>query len=256
MTAPAPVSPSPASQMPGESHGKDRVLVALDTPDLARAAALARDLAGTVGGLKVGKEFFTATGPDGVRAAVGGEPLFLDLKFHDIPNTVAGAVRAATHLRPMILNVHAAGGPAMMSAARDAARETAEDLEIQRPLVIAVTVLTSLDDDDLAAVGQRGPAAEQVLRLARLAQDSGLDGVVCSPREIESLRETCGPDFKLIVPGIRPTWAAAGDQKRITTPADAYRAGADYLVIGRPITGADDPAAAARRIAEELDAVG
>jgi len=231
---------------------KDRIFVALDTQDLTRAANLARALAGLIGGVKLGKEFFTAQGPDGVRAVAGGERLFLDLKFHDIPNTVAGAVRAAVHLRPAIVNVHASGGRAMMQAAAEAAREAAEDAEVPRPLVLAVTVLTSLDDEDLAAVGQVGPAGDQVLRLARLAQESGLDGVVCSPREIAALRRACDPAFVLMVPGIRPDWAARGDQKRVMTPAEALAAGADYLVIGRPVTGAEDPAAAARRVADEL----
>ncbi|MDH3473592.1 MAG: orotidine-5'-phosphate decarboxylase [Rhodospirillales bacterium] len=233
---------------------RERIFVALDTADMARAAALARAFAGHVGGVKIGKEFFTAQGPDGVRAVAGGERLFLDLKFHDIPNTVAGAVRAACHLRPALLNVHASGGAAMMQAAAEAAREAAEDMEVERPLVLGVTVLTSLDDDDLAAVGQRGPAREQVVRLARLAQASGLDGVVCSPREIAALRKACGPGFVLLVPGIRPAWAAKGDQKRTMTPAEALAAGADYLVIGRPITTAEDPTAAARRIVEDLGA--
>lgn len=231
---------------------RQRIFVALDTTSLERVAGLVRALSGEVGGFKVGKELFTAHGPDGVRAALGGEPLFLDLKFHDIPNTVAGALRAAVRLHPAIVNVHASGGPAMLQAAVEAVREGAEDAGVEAPWVIAVTVLTSLDDDDLAAVGQRTPAAEQVVRLARLTQDCGLDGVVCSPREIAALREACGPDFKLVVPGIRPRWAAAGDQKRIMTPAEAVNAGADVLVIGRPITGAEDPAAAARRIAEEI----
>ncbi len=231
---------------------KDRIFVALDTPELSRAATLARALSDLVGGVKLGKEFFTAQGPDGVRAVAGGKRLFLDLKFHDIPNTVAGAVRAATRLRPALLNVHAGGGPAMMQAAAEAARETAEDLGAVRPLVLGVTVLTSLDDGDLEAVGQHSPARDQVIRLARLAQQNGLDGVVCSPREIAALRETCGAGFILLVPGIRPGWAAKGDQKRTMTPAEALAAGADYLVIGRPITGAEDPAAAARRIAAEI----
>jgi len=235
-----------------ESEARRRIYVGLDTPDLGRAAGLSRALAGLVGGIKLGKEFFTAQGPDGVRAVAGGEPLFLDLKFHDIPNTVAGAVRAAVRLRPAIVNVHAAGGPAMMQAAAEAAREAAEDIEAARPLVLGVTVLTSLDDDDLAAVGQAGPVRDQVVRLARLAQASGLDGVVCSPHEIAALREACGPDFILLVPGIRPSWAAKGDQKRVMTPGEALAAGADYLVIGRPITGAENPAAAARRIVEEI----
>ncbi|MEJ1995439.1 MAG: orotidine-5'-phosphate decarboxylase [Limibacillus sp.] len=232
---------------------RERILVALDTQDLSRAAALAKDLRGLVGGMKIGKEFFTANGPDGVRAAVSGQPLFLDLKFHDIPNTVAGAIRAACHLHPMIVNVHAAGGRAMMEAAAEAAREAAEDLEVERPLVIAVTLMTSLDEADLKEVGIQGPMEERVVALARLAQDCGLDGVVCSAREIKALRAACGETFTLVVPGIRPAWAASGDQKRVMTPAQAVAEGADYLVIGRPITGADNPAAAAKRIIEELD---
>ena len=233
---------------------RDRILVALDTPDLARAKALATALSSLVGGLKIGKEFFAAHGPQGVREVAGGQALFLDLKFHDIPNTVAGALRAAIDLEPLIVNVHASGGQAMMAAAAAAVRDAAAARGIPRPRLIGVTVLTSLDDADLDAIGQRGPAADQVLRLARLARDSGLDGVVCSPREIAGLREALGPDFLLVVPGIRPDWAAKGDQKRVTTPVEALAAGADYLVIGRPITGAEDPAAAARSIVEELAA--
>ncbi len=232
---------------------RDRIFVALDTHDLRRAAALARDLAGLVGGVKIGKEFFTAHGPDGVRAVAGGVPLFLDLKFHDIPNTVAGALRSAIHLRPAFVNVHAAGGRAMLEAALQAVAEGAEDADVPRPQLLGVTVLTSLSDDDLREVGQSGPVADQVVRLARLARSCGLDGVVCSPREIAVLRAACGPDFVLMVPGIRPSWAAAGDQKRTMTPAEALAAGADYLVIGRPVTEAPDAAAAARRIVEEIE---
>jgi orotidine-5'-phosphate decarboxylase len=234
------------------SHPKNRVFAAIDTPDVGRAAGLVEALRGAVGGIKIGNELFTAQGPDGVRAVAGGERLFLDLKFHDIPNTVAGAVRSATRLRPFCLTLHASGGRAMMQAAAEAAREAAEELEVARPRLLGVTVLTSLDTDDLEAVGQRAPAADQVRRLAGLAQEAGLDGVVCSPREIEILRADRGADFILLVPGIRPTWAASGDQKRVTTPADAIAAGADFLVIGRPITAQADPRAAARRIAEEL----
>ena len=233
---------------------QEYILVALDTTDLGRAAALARGLTGLVGGLKVGKEFFTAHGPDEVRGAVGGARLFLDLKFHDIPNTVAGAVRASVALHPFMVNVHASGGRAMMEAAAAAAREAAEDAEVPRPLVLAVTVLTSLDEGDLEAIGQRGPLEAQVCRLAALAQESGLDGVVCSPREIAALRAECGPDFRLVVPGVRPAWAERGDQKRVMSPGEALAAGADYLVIGRPITSAADPAEAARAIAAELAA--
>jgi len=244
---------------------KDRILVAIDTPDIDRARALSRDLAGHVGGIKLGLEFFNAHGPQGVadvaRAerdetprgeAPKGQPLFLDLKYHDIPNTVAGAVRAAMRLQPSILNVHASGGPAMMKAALDAANFEAEALGTVRPMVIAVTVLTSMDDGDLAAVGQSAPVSDQVVRLARLTQDSGLDGVVCSAHEIKAIRAACGLDFKLIVPGIRPAGADIGDQKRVLTPADAINAGADFLVIGRPITGAPDPVAAADAITADL----
>lgn len=230
----------------------DRILVALDTADLARATHLAAALSGVVGGVKIGKEFFTAHGPAGVRAVAGAGRLFLDLKFHDIPNTVAGAVRAAVPLRPHFLTVHAAGGPAMLRAAVAAARESAEEAGVPSPRILAITVLTSLDDDDLTAVGQRGPAAEQVRRLADLARACGVDGVVCSAPEIAALRRHCGPDFLLVVPGIRPDGAAADDQKRVLTPAEAVAAGADCLVIGRPITGAPDLVAAARRIAAEL----
>ncbi len=238
---------------PADFNPQGRIFVALDTHDLGRAAALARELAGLVGGVKIGKEFFTAHGPDGVRAAAGGVPLFLDLKFHDIPNTVAGALRSTIHLRPAFVNVHASGGRAMLEAAVQAVAEGAEDAAVPRPQLLGVTVLTSLGEDDLSEVGQTGPLADQVVRLARLVQSCGLDGVVCSPREIAVLRSACGPDFVLMVPGIRPNWAASGDQKRVMTPAEALAAGADYLVIGRPVTGAQDAAAAARRIAEEIE---
>jgi orotidine-5'-phosphate decarboxylase len=233
---------------------RNPVFCALDTADQERAESLAAGVRDTVGGLKIGKQFFTAMGPQGVLrvlAAGAGLPLFLDLKFHDIPNTVAGAVRAACALSPFMLNVHAVGGPAMMKAARDAALEAGGD---SPPLVIAVTVLTSLDDDDLAAVGLAGPARDRVVALARLAQDCGLGGVVCSAAEITALRQACGPDFKLVVPGIRPEGSDPGDQKRVMSPRAALEKGADYLVIGRPITGADNAGAAAERIAAQLAA--
>ncbi|HCP00946.1 MAG: orotidine-5'-phosphate decarboxylase [Alphaproteobacteria bacterium] len=224
------------------------IFVALDTPDLDKAIAWSEELHGHVGGIKVGLEFFSANGAEGVRRIVDlGMPLFLDLKFHDIPNTVAGAVRAVADLGATIINVHAAGGPAMLAAAREAAEKS-----VTRPLVIAVTVLTSLDDSDLSVVGQAIPARDQVVRLAQLAKSEGLDGVVCSPGEIRAIRDACGDKFKLIVPGIRPNWTASSDQKRITTPSQAHNDGADILVIGRPITDTKDPAAAAIRILEEL----
>ena len=227
----------------------DRIFVALDTPDLDKALALAEGLRGLVDGVKLGKEFFTAQGPAGVNAvSARGLPVFLDLKFHDIPATVAGAVGAALAMKPFMLNVHASGGEAMMRAAADAAHEAGDE----RPLMIAVTVLTSLWSGDLAATGIGDSMKKQVLRLAALAENCGLDGVVCSPREVAALRRERGPDFKLVVPGIRPAWAATDDQKRVETPADTVAAGADYLVIGRPITEAQDPADAARRIADEI----
>ena len=232
------------------------VLVALDTTDLAVAKGWARATRDHVAGIKLGLEFFNARGPAGVaEVAAQGAPLFLDLKFHDIPNTVAGAVRAVTPLKPTILNLHASGGAAMMRAARDAAHDTAAKLGVTPPKLIAVTVLTSLSDDDLVEVGQPAGASDQVRRLAALTQACGLDGVVASPHEIAMLRRDLGPNFLLVIPGVRPSWSAAGDQQRIMEPRQAMDAGADYLVIGRPITGAPDPAEAARRVADEIAGV-
>jgi len=224
------------------------VYVALDTPDLDRALALAAQVAPYVGGLKLGKEFLAANGPEALsRFHAFGLPVFADTKFHDIPNTVAGAVRATVRLGVHIVNVHASGGAAMMQAARDAAKEVDPSIR-----VIAVTVLTSMSDADLLAVGQATPARDQVLRLADLAQACGLDGVVCSAHEIAPIRAAQGKDFLLVVPGIRPEGAALGDQQRVMGPKAALDAGASILVIGRPITGAQDPADAARAIAESL----
>lgn len=224
------------------------VFVALDTPDLPRALELAAQLKPYVGGLKVGLEFISALGPDAVRrVAEIGLPVFADVKFHDIPNTVAGAAKAVAELGIAIFNVHASGGEAMMRAAAEAIAPITP-----RPLLIAVTVLTSMDETALEAVGQKGPAKEQVARLAALAKKSGLDGVVCSAHELKTVREVAGPDFLTIVPGIRPAGAAIGDQKRVMTPSEAKAAGADILVIGRPITAAPDPVVAAKAIAEEL----
>ncbi len=232
----------------------DRIFCAVDTTELDAARDLCRQLAGLVGGVKLGLEFFVAHGPAGVRAVIGedGPPLFLDLKLHDIPNTVAGGVRAALPLKPAFMTIHASGGPAMMRAAAEAAAQAGA----QRPKILGVTVLTSMDDADLEAVGQRTPVAEQVVRLATAAKQSGLDGVICSPNEVAAIRQACGPEFVLMVPGIRPAWAAKGDQKRVMTPAEALAAGADHLVIGRPITGDADPAAAARRIVSEVEGGG
>jgi len=227
----------------------DRIFVALDTTDLDRAVSLSQQLVGLVGGVKMGKEFLTTFGLDGVRkVSACGMPVFLDTKYHDIPNTVASAIRAALPANPFVINIHASGGTAMMKAAKEAVDEAGDS----RPLLIAVTVLTSLSDEDLAEIGMVGPSKDRVVALAKLTQKAGLDGVVCSPLEITAVREACGPNFKLMVPGIRPTWSVAGDQKRIMTPKQAVELGADYLVIGRPITSADNPVDAAKRIADEL----
>ncbi|WP_417316973.1 orotidine-5'-phosphate decarboxylase [Emcibacter sp.] len=232
-----------------------RILCALDTTEVSQATSLARALAPHVGGVKLGLEYFGAHGPEGFRqVAETGMPIFLDLKLHDIPNTVAKAIHALMPLRPSIMTIHTAGGPAMMAAAAKAATEAAETVGCPRPIIVGVTILTSLDESDLEAVGYQNNLSDQVVRLARLAKDSGLDGVVCSPLEIELIKEACGQEFKLVVPGIRPAGSATGDQKRIMTPKQAVDKGADYIVIGRPITQAEDPVAAARGIAQDLGA--
>jgi len=224
------------------------IFVALDTPDLEYALNLAASASPHVGGLKLGMEFLAANGPQGIREFEKfGLPIFADTKFHDIPNTVAGAVRATAALGVQIINVHAGGGEAMLKAARDAARAVNAKTK-----VIAVTVLTSLSDADLTAVGQIPPARDQVLRLATLTRDCGLDGVVCSAHEIAPLRAALGEDFLLVVPGIRPAGSEVGDQRRVMGPKEARDAGASILVIGRPITAAAAPGEAARAIAESL----
>jgi len=226
------------------------VFVALDTPSLDRASELARALKPFVGGVKLGLEFYGANGPQGVRAVVAtGTPVFLDLKRHDIPNTVSGAMKALAPLGAAIVNVHASGGAAMMRAAAEAARSSE-----RRAKIIAVTVLTSLEDRDLAEIGLSGTALAQAIRLATLAKQSGLDGVVCSPHEIAAVRAACGSGFLIVTPGVRPAGGELGDQKRVMTPLQAVEAGADILVIGRPITAAPDPVQAARQIAAELAA--
>jgi orotidine-5'-phosphate decarboxylase len=225
------------------SSGK-RLIVALDTADANQARVWAQAVAPSADLLKLGLEFFLANGAEGVKAIVGA-PIFLDLKLHDIPNTVAGGVRAVLPLRPRMLTVHASGGAAMIRAAHQAAGGAATD----RPMILAVTVLTSLDQTDLVAVGVAATLAEQVMRLARLAIEAGADGLVCSPLEVAMLRQALGPAVKLVVPGIRPEGAASGDQARTMTPAAAIAAGADWIVVGRPITGARDPGMAAADIA-------
>ena len=267
---------------------RDKLIVALDVPSGNAATRMAERLHGHAGMFKVGSELFTAEGPVPVRYLVTtGQRVFLDLKFHDIPNTVRAAVREAAELGVSMVNVHASGGRKMMEAALEGARsalyQSVQSSALQpgsrgvqgsalqpasrgvqgsagivvgdeaRPRVLAVTILTSLESQDLEELGISGAPVEAVVRLARLAQSAGLDGVVASPREISAIRQACGPGFLIVTPGIRPASAATNDQARIATPARAIAAGADYLVVGRPITGAPDPVAAADAIVAEMD---
>jgi orotidine-5'-phosphate decarboxylase len=227
---------------------KNPVFVAIDTANLSRALEIAQAVSPYAGGLKVGLEFISAQGPEGIRKIMAiGLPVFVDVKFHDIPNTVSGAAKAVAALGVAIFNVHVSGGEAMMRAAVDTAKALAPDTK-----VIGVTVLTSFTEADMASVGLSVSAVEQVARLAKLARASGLHGVVCSPHEIATVRAACGKDFLIVTPGVRPAGAALGDQHRVMTPLEAFRAGADILVIGRPITHAADPGIAARAIVAEL----
>nr|PZN87655.1 MAG: orotidine-5'-phosphate decarboxylase [Acidobacteriota bacterium] len=231
------------------------ILIALDVDTPDQAFTMADRLRGVVGGYKINTHLFTGAGPDVVREFVRrGDRVFLDLKFHDIPNTVAGAVAAAAALGVWMVNVHASGGPAMLEAARRGAEEGAKKAGVTRPLVTAVTVLTSLDAATLQALGIDESPIEHVVRLARLAQRAGLDGVVASPNEVRAIREACGDSFVIVTPGIRGGSARHGadDQQRTATPAGAIEAGSSYLVIGRPITAAPDPRAAAEAIAREI----
>ena len=234
------------------------ILVALDLDDASQALGIAEELRGTVGGCKVGNQLFTAAGPSVVRSLVArGERVFLDLKFHDIPNTVAGAVAAAADMGVWMINVHATGGRPMMEAAARAGREAASRRGHEPPVLVAVTVLTSFDPPTLESIGVSASPLEQVVRLARLTQDSGLDGVVASPQEVQAIRAACGPDFVIVTPGIRGGRAVASpdDQHRTATPAGAIQAGSSYLVVGRPITGAPDRRAAASGILAELESL-
>lgn len=232
-----------------------RLAVALDLSDGVTLLALARRLAPEAGVLKLGLEGFVAEGPSLVRSLVeSGTRVFLDLKLHDIPNTVSRAAAAAVRTGASIVNCHAGGGTEMMKAFGEGARAAAAKAGHPAPKLIAVTILTSLDAAGLRAVGFEGSPREAALRLAILAKESGLDGVICSPEEIETIRAALGRDFLLVVPGVRLRGEAAGDQRRVATPSEAIRAGADLLVVGRPITGAADPAAAARAIVAEIAA--
>ncbi len=225
-----------------------KIFCAIDTADLDQACALSAQIAPVTKGIKLGLEFFNNFGPQGIEKVLNAAPdaqLFIDLKFHDIPNTVAGAVRGiCSNFAPAYLNVHAAGARAMMAAAKEACGQNTK--------LLAVTILTSLDQEAIDEVGYNLPVADQVAKMALLTKESGLDGVVCSAHEIKRLRELCGRDFALMVPGIRPKGADQGDQKRVMSPDEALSAGATHLVIGRPITGAADPAKAAQDILDSL----
>ena len=244
---------------------RDKLIVALDLPSGAAASQMAERLQGHAGLFKVGSELFTAEGPVPVRFLITtGHKVFLDLKFHDIPNTVRAAAREAAELGVSLINVHASGGRKMMEAALEGVRTAVavgrggpgqpQGLPLQAGTkALAVTILTSLEAQELAELGISGTPMEAVVRLARLAQSAGLDGVVASAREIAAIRQACGPIFLIVTPGIRPTFSATNDQARIATPATAMAAGADYLVVGRPVTGAPDPVAAADAIVAEMD---
>jgi len=227
---------------------RERLIVALDVADARAALALVDKLAGRVGMFKVGTQLFTSAGPELVRRLIGaGERIFLDLKYHDIPNTVAGAVRAAGQLGVSLVDVHALGGGPMIAAAHHALGSNGARL-------IAVTLLTSHDQAGLEAIGIAGSPADAGLRLARLAQSAGAQGVVTSPHEVEGIRRACGPGFLIVTPGIRPSGAEPGDQARFATPSAALKSGADFMVVGRPILAAPDPVAAAEAIVQELEA--
>jgi len=232
----------------------ERLILALDVETIKGAEEIVDLLRGKVGAFKVGSELFAGAGPSVVEMIQRkGERVFLDLKFHDIPNTVAKAVAQACRLGVFMLNLHASGGSEMMRAAAAAAQRASADSKGSRPHLLGVTVLTSLDESILREeLGVQRPLREQVVHLAKMAQEARLDGVVASPQEIHEIRAACGKGFLIVTPGVRPSWAAAGDQKRIMTPKEAIEAGADYIIVGRPILAAPDPGAAAHRILEEI----
>lgn len=229
---------------------KEKLIVALDVSTLKEAESLVKTLSRHVNIFKIGKELFTAAGPEAVRMVQShGAKVFLDLKFHDIPNTVASAVQAAARLGVFMVNVHCLGGTAMMRKAAEAVK----GLSKNSPLLLGVTILTSMAEKDLKQAGIHKKLKDEVCLLAKLAKKSGLDGVVASPQEIQLIRKACGKDFLIVTPGVRPSWAALGDQKRVMTPREALEAGADFIVVGRPITKHADPADAARRILNETN---
>jgi orotidine-5'-phosphate decarboxylase len=233
---------------------RERLIVALDVDDLNHAKELVRRLAGEVGMFKIGKQLFTHAGPQAVRLIqeVGGE-IFLDLKFHDIPNTVAKAAVEATRMGVKMFNVHASGSLEMMRTTVKEVRRVCRQEKRRKPIMLAVTVLTSLNQDDLKRVGVDGRVAAQVVRLALLTKEAGMDGVVASPHEVADIREHCGRRFVIVTPGIRPLAAPRNDQQRVMTPAEAVKAGIDYIVVGRPIVEAKDPVAAARAMIAEMN---
>jgi orotidine-5'-phosphate decarboxylase len=233
---------------------RERLIVALDVDTLDQAQTLVRMLAGEVGMFKIGKQLFTHAGPQAVRLVqeLGGE-IFLDLKFHDIPNTVAKAAVEATRLGVKMFNVHASGSLEMMRATVKEVRRVCRQEKRRKPIMLAVTVLTSLSQDDLQRVGVERKVADQVVRLALLTKEAGMDGVVASPHEVADIREACGRRFVIVTPGIRPAAASRNDQQRVMTPRDAVRAGVDYIVVGRPIVEAKDPVTAARAIVAEME---
>jgi len=234
-------------------ENKNPIICAVDTTEVTKADTLIGAVRESIGAVKLGLEFFTANGAAGVRSLLHHNlPVFLDLKFHDIPNTVSKAILATAGINSFMMTVHSSGGRAMLQASIDASMQVAAITGKERPLIIGVTVLTSLDQDDINMLGINHTLNDQVARLADLAQSCRLDGVVCSPYEITALRKQCGNDFMLVVPGIRPSGSEKGDQKRTLTPKEALKKGADYLVIGRPITKAENPAEAAKSIREDL----
>jgi len=238
---------TPPASKPSLS-ARDRLIVALDVPNAAEAQKLVATIGGTASIYKIGKQLFTAEGPALVRDLVkSGRKVFLDLKYHDIPNTVASAVRSAADLNVAMLTVHASGGSKMLRAAAEAAAQSSS-----KPLVLAVTVLTSMADEDLHELGIAGSAQDQVIKLAKLARQAGVGGLVASPSELKALRQTIGQDMNIVTPGVRPAGSDNGDQARVATPSEAIANGADYIVVGRPITAAADPGAAARAILAEM----
>ncbi len=233
---------------------QNQLIVALDVENLATANRLVATLSDDVKWFKIGKQLFTAVGPASVKLLHEAKKnIFLDLKFHDISNTVAGAVASATKIGANIINIHASGGLEMMRAAGEAAEKQASELSIPKPTLLGVTILTSIDEANFQRdFGTQRKLKDQVAYLAELSQKAGLEGVVASPLEIELIRKVCGNDFVIVTPGVRPAWAASNDQQRVMTPGEAINAGADYIVVGRPITAADNPREAARTILQEI----